>query len=436
MRNLLFFLLLPLLAPIRSFSQAARKPDIIIILADDLGWGDVGFHGSDIRTPHIDQLAREGVVLNYFYTAPICSPSRAGLMTGRYPNRFGLRQNVIPPWSDFGVDTSEVFLPQLLARAGYKNRAALGKWHLGDAYKRYLPLHRGFTHFYGFYNGALDYFTHLREGQLDWHNDSATCRDTGYTTDLITREAVRCIRQYAKDPSPFFLYVAYNAPHGPLQAKRGDLLSYGFDPAKPLFPHKGAQGQEGRGNTRRQTYSAMVTCLDSGVGTILQTLADLHLKNNTLVLFFSDNGAAPGGGGSSGELKGWKFQEWAGGVRAPAIVRWPEGMKEPRVTNQVTGYVDVLPTLLAAAGLKARSGKPLDGINMLSVWSGRRDSIDRYFYLGHGALIHSPWKVVKAHAGNPRMKEPADVLTNILTDPDEKHNLAAAHPDILRQLLG
>lgn len=429
MRKISLVLFFAMLLSVNSFGQQATRPNIIIILADDMGWGDVGFHGSEIKTPNIDALAREGVVLDQFYTAPICSPTRAGIMTGRYPNRFGLRQNVIPPWSKFGVDTAEVFLPEMLAAAGYKNRAALGKWHLGDAYKIYLPLHRGFTHFYGLYNGAFDYFTHKREGELDWHNDSATSRDKGYSTDLISQEAVRCIKAYAGD-SPFFLYVAYNAPHGPLQAKKEDLLLYGFDESKPLFSDKGGEGSTGRGNTKRQTYSAMVTCMDRGIGQILQTLREMHIENNTLVLFFSDNGAARNIGGSHGELRGWKFQEWSGGVRAPAIIRWPDGLKEPRTTEQVMGYVDVAPTLLAAAGLKGGTGKPFDGINMLPVLEGKTDSIDRYFYLGHGAIIHSPWKLVKAHAGNPAMKQEADGLFNILEDPAESSNVKASHPEI------
>lgn len=207
-------------------------------MADDLGNGDVGYHGSDIKTPNIDRLAKEGIMLNRFYVAPVCSPTRAGLLTGRYPNRFGLRETVIPPWRDFGVDTTEVFLPELLAGAGYKNRAVLGKWHLGHSRKAYHPLNRGFTHFYGHYNGAIDYFTHKREGELDWHNDYKTSYDEGYATDLITEEAVKSIQDYSDDGSPFFLYVAYNAPHGPLQAKNEDLVKYGFEDEKPLFSNR------------------------------------------------------------------------------------------------------------------------------------------------------------------------------------------------------
>lgn len=428
------FVMIAIAFQLTGFSQTAQKPNIIIILADDLGWGDLGFHGSDILTPNIDRLAQQSIVLDQFYTAPICSPTRAGLMTGRYPDRFGLRQNVIPPWSKFGVDTAETFLPEMLASAGYINRAAIGKWHLGATYKKYLPLHRGFTHFYGFYNGALDYFTHLREGELDWHNDTAVSYDKGYSTDLISREAVKCIREYSGQ-SPFFVYVAYNAPHVPLQAKKEDLLKYGFDESKPVFSHKGNYGKTGRGNTRWQTYAAMVTGMDRGVGQILQALKDLHIEDNTIVLFMSDNGANKNGGGSSGGLRGWKFQEWSGGVRSPALIRWPDKFKGSHITPQLMGYVDVMPTLCKIAGIPDRSSeRPFDGINLLPVLSGQEKNIDRYLYLGHGAIMHGKWKLVKAHAGNPAMKQKKNLLFNIIKDTAERSNVIDEYPDIYKQL--
>ncbi len=435
MYRLVFVFFVTFLISFISHSQPVQKPNIIIILADDMGWGDVGFHGSDIRTPNLDKLSKEGIVLDNFYTAPICSPSRAGLMTGRYPDRFGLRENVIPPWRKFGVDTSEVFIPQMLAEAGYTNRAAIGKWHLGHAFKRYLPLHRGFTHFYGFYNGAIDYFTHKRMGELDWHDDSAVCRDKGYSTDLITKEAVKCIQKYAKQSSPFFIYVAYNAPHTPYQAKKEDLLPYGYDKDKPLIPPlRDAYGEIGRGNSKRQTYAAMVTCMDRGIGKMMQTLSTLHIKHNTLVLFFSDNGAKPNGGGSHGILRGWKFQEWNGGVRAPAIISWPDGFEEPRTTEQVMGYVDVMPTLRAIAGVEGRPKKLFDGMNLLPVLEGKVKNIDRYFYLGNGAIIHWPWKLIEQHAGNPAMHEKVDVLFNLVRDPTEKNNVKDIYPKVYKRL--
>ena len=242
-----------------------------------------------------------------------------------------------------------------------------------------------------------------------------------------------CIHQYA-GKSPFFVYVAYNAPHGPLQAKKEDLLRYGFDENKPLFPHKGAYGQKGRGNNKRQTYSAMVTCMDRGVGQILQALKDMHIDQNTLVLFLSDNGAQKGAGGSSGALRGWKFQEWAGGVRSPAIIRWPSGLKGGREIDQVAGYVDVMPTFLNLAGVKEKPKKPFDGINILPVLKGKVKQIDRYFYLGYGAIIHGPWQLVTANAGNSAMKEQKDLLFNILKDSTEHNNVIEKQPDIYKDL--
>jgi len=398
------------------------KPNIIVIVADDLGWGDVGYHGSSIRTPHLDRLSKEGIELNRFYTAAICSPTRAGLLTGRYPDRFGLRSTVIPPWSSFGVDTSEVFLPEMLALAGYQDRAMLGKWHLGHASLTYHPLNRGFTHFYGHLNGAIDYFTHQREGELDWHNDFDVSHDKGYSTDLITDEAIRNITQYSKKGSPFFLYIAYNAPHSPLQAKKNDLLSYGFDENKPLFGKK-TDNQQGRGNTKRQTYSAMVSNMDANIGRILQLLNTLEIDDNTLVWFQSDNGAAPGEGGSSGQLKGTKFTEWEGGVRAPAIVRWPKGFEGGYVNNQVMGYIDVMPTLLAVAGVKSLPKKPFDGLSMVSVLADQTKKIDRNLFLGAGAIVNQEWKLIEGPSVNPRMRIQDDQLFHITNDLSEKWNV-------------
>lgn len=426
-------LILGLLFTHVAVAQDAKKPNIVIILADDLGWGDVGFHGSEIKTPNLDQLAKEGVILSHFYTAPVCSPTRAGLLTGRYPNRFGLRETVVPPWCEFGVDLEEKLLPEYLVDSGYENRTILGKWHLGHAQKRFLPLARGFTHFYGHYNGAIDYFTHLREGELDWHNDWDTSRDEGYSTDLISDEAVKNIKEYAG--KPFMLYVAYNAPHGPLQAKQEDLLEYGFDESKPLF-NKNTEGYggQGKGNTKRQTYSAMVTNMDRGIGKILQTIKEAGIEDNTLVLFFSDNGAAPGEGSSSGELKGSKFTEWDGGVRSPAIIRWPEGFKGGRTVDQVMGYIDVLPTVVNAAGARSDSPKPLDGINMLPVLQGDVQTIERDMYLGYGSIVNNQWKLVETNNGNPRMNNKTDVLFDIMKDPSETNNVRKDHVKAYQEL--
>lgn len=419
----------------------AKKPNIIIILADDLGWGDLGYHGSDIKTPNIDQLSKEGIILNRYYTAPICSPTRAGLMMGRYPNRVGIRQTTIPPWSDFGLDTSEVILPQMLASAGYKNRALVGKWHLGELIQ-YNPLRRGFTHFYGHLNGAIDYFSHKRENEVDWHNDYASSKDQGYSTDLLGAEAVKCVKNYSKQQSPFFMYVAFNAPHGPWQAKESDLKLYGYDPSKPKYTRAGAEADGetgdlvGHGNTIRQTYQAMVTCLDRNVGYILNELKAQHIEDNTIVMFMSDNGAPPGGkSGNNGALTGGKFQEWEGGVRVDAMIKWPAGFKGGWTCEQLLGYVDVTPTLLDIVGYKSAPKRPFDGMSMLSILDGDKKSITRSIYLGHGAIINNQYKLIKAHAGNPIMKLDEDLLFNIPTDFTEKTNVKAANPEVYHQLL-
>lgn len=433
MNRLIFAFALWVLTPcMQAHAQAeAQRPNIIIILADDLGWGDVGYHGSAIRTPNIDRLAKEGIELNRYYVAAVCSPTRAGLLTGRYPDRFGLRSTVIPPWSDFGVDTREVFLPEMLAKAGYKNRTVLGKWHLGHAALRYHPLNRGFTHFYGHLNGAIDYFTHKREGELDWHNDFAVSYDKGYSTDLLTDEAVRNIKNHHRD-SPFFLYVAYNAPHSPLQAKEEDMIPYGYDRSKPSFG-KGdhGEGKEGRGNTQQQTYSAMVTNMDYNIGRILNTLQELGIEDNTIVLFQSDNGPAPGIKGSdSGGLRGAKFTEWEGGVRVPAIIRWPDGFKGSKRIDQVMGYVDVMPTLLEIAGVKETPKNTLDGISMVPVLTGKKKLIDRALYLGPGTLVTNEWKLILASDKNPKMDLKEDHLFQIAEDKSEKNNVAKQYPKI------
>lgn len=408
-----------------SVADTLKPPNIVIVLADDLGWGDVGYHGSTIQTPHLDSLAQTAIRLNRFYVAPISTPTRAGLLTGRYPDRMGVRHDVIPPWRDFGIEPGELFLPQELKKAGYKHRAVIGKWHLGHSRKKYHPLSKGFTHFYGHFNGAIDYFSHQREGEPDWHDNWKSSYDKGYSTDLITDQAVQCIKAYAGEEHPFFLYVAYNAPHTPLQAKEDDLKLYGFDPTKKRF---GKGDKTGRGNNREQTYAAMVTGMDRGIGQIIRALEETGELDHTFFLFFSDNGPDIG---SSGGLRGKKFTEFEGGVRVPALLSWPSKLKGGRTIHQVMGYVDVMPTILDILGLPSEA--EFDGLSMLSVLTGRTDSIARNFYLGSGSVVSDQWKYIgKGH--NPRIKAATDMLFKIETDPLEKHNVIDAYREKAAEL--
>lgn len=388
-----------------------KHPNIVIVLADDLGWGDVGYHGSSIKSPNLDNLAETAIRLNRFYVAPVSTPTRAGTLTGRYPNRMGVRHVVIPPWRDYGIEPNEIFLPQELEKAGYKHRAVIGKWHLGHSRKKYYPLNKGFTHFYGHLNGAIDYFSHKREGELDWHDDWESSYDKGYSTDLLTEHAVECIKDYADENKPFFVYVAYNAPHAPLQAKDEDLMLYGFNPTEPRF---GKGDKTGRGNNREQTYAAMVTSLDRGIGQIIQALKDTDEFENTLFLFFSDNGPDVG---SSGELRGRKFLEYEGGVRVPALISWPAKFDGKRTIDQVMGYVDVMPTIMEILG--QQSTAEFDGMSMLSILTGEKESIERNLYLGLGAVVSNEWKFIeKGH--NTKMKMDSNMLFKIDTDPFNK----------------
>src|SRR5678815_4496129 len=195
-------------------AEPAKKPNIVFILADDLGRHDCGFMGgTEIKTPHLDKLAAAGTKLDAFYVQPVCSPTRAAFLTGRYPMRYGLHVGVVRPWATYGLPLDERLLPQALKEVGYET-AITGKWHLGHFQPAYLPTHRGFDHQYGHYNGAIDYNTHIRDGGFDWHRDDQVCRDEGYSTHLIAREAAAFIAE-AAGRKPFFLYVPFNAVHAP-----------------------------------------------------------------------------------------------------------------------------------------------------------------------------------------------------------------------------
>jgi arylsulfatase B len=402
--------------------DAAPKPNIVYILADDLGWNDVSYHGSNIRTPNIDRIAKEGLELDRFYVCPICSPTRSGLMTGRWPQRFGLMRSVVPPWRDFGLDPEETTIAEMLAGAEYEQRTVVGKWHLGHSSRKYHPLNQGFTGFYGHYNGALDYFTHQREGELDWHRGFDSSYDKGYSTDLLADEAVRVIDN-ADAAAPFFLYVPFNAPHSPFQATEEDLAAN--DHIK---------------RPQRKMLAAMVTGLDRGIGRILDALDRKGIADNTIVWFSSDNGGVEEPRSSNQPLRGKKGDVFEGGVRVTAAVRWPQGFQGGRKIDAVTGYIDVYPTLMAVAGVEQSPGKPLDGRNMLPVFRGEAEGEPRtwYHYIAQRgnseklAVMEGDWKLVllddRIDLAEQRDRIPR-MLFNLQKDPYEKQDLAAEHPD-------
>lgn len=421
---------------------ADGRPNIVLILADDLGWNDVSYHGGDIPTPSIDRIASEGVELDRFYACPVCSPTRAGLMTGRYPIRFGMQRAVCRPFLTVGVPAEEETLPEMLARAGYRQRGIAGKWHIGHAFRRFHPLNQGFTSFVGHYNGNIDYYTHFREGQLDWHRGFESNADEGYSTDLIADEAVRFIDQHAA-AGPFFLYVPFNAPHTPLQV-----------PDQWLAPFSAVEDE------RRRIYMAMVAAMDAAIGRILEALQRTGVEDDTLVWFASDNGGQALADNTP--LRAGKGTVYEGGTRVAAALRWPNGISgEGRKVAGLMSYLDVLPTLRRVAGLGAAEGpgEPLDGEDVFDLIAGTEPDRKRRFfsyYERYGdeqlALIDGDWKIVRRGApilgANPadapppqlparqRQVRPVTVeLFNLKTDPLEKVDLAKRERERTQEML-
>jgi arylsulfatase B len=417
----LFFLLLAFVPA----TIAAARPNILIMVADDLGYGDVGFNGGKvIATPNLDRLAATGMRLTNFRTCPMCSPTRAGLLTGRWPLRFGLMRAVVPPWSPYGIPSEENTMAESLGNAGYGERVIIGKWHLGHARREFLPLAQGFTAFYGHYNGAIDYFTHVREGETDWHRNDSTVKEEGYATDLLAAEAVRFLGARPAE-KPWLLYLPFGAPHSPFQAKPEDLRKY-------------SQFKQ----PDRRAYAAMVDSLDQAVGRVISALEARPDATNTIVLFFSDNGGIPRVGSSNAPWRGAKLSVYEGGTRVCAAIRWPAGgLKGGGEFDGRIGYIDVLPTLLAAADIKSPGN--LDGINCLPALRGEAKLPARpwFSYIHQGEMAHASvhdadWKLV-AHGDFFAEKSDAPPeleLYDLKSYPAEATDVANKHPEIVARL--
>jgi len=400
----------------------ADRPNIVFILADDLGFKDVGYQGGDIKTPNIDKLASEGTRLDQFYVQPVCSPTRSSLMTGRYPIRYGLQIGVIRPWAEHGLPLEERTLARALKEAGYTT-AICGKWHLGHLSSQYLPTSRGFDHQYGHYNGALDYFTHIRDGGLDWNRNDQPLREEGYTTNLIADESVRLIEQH--DTSrPLFLYVPFNAVHSPFQAPQNYI---------DMYKHIE--------NKRRRLYAAMLTCMDDAIGRIVSALQKRRLKHNTLLIFCSDNGGV-GGVADNGPLRGQKAQLYEGGIRVPAVAVWPGVLKAGAVVKEPLHIVDMYPTLLKLAGAKLEQTLPIDGKDAWPTIAQGRHSPHEEILLNitpaTGAIRRGDWKLVYNGSIGANNTGPVDKkvfeLFNLSEDPYEKNDLADKYPQKFQEL--
>lgn len=405
--------------------RADERPNIVLIMTDDQGYADASCYGSDtIHTPRIDRLAREGLRFTDFHSgAPVCTPTRAGLLTGRYQQRAGL-SDVIHASPDtnrhIGLQPEEVTLAECLQRAGY-HTGMFGKWHLGHLPK-HNPVRHGFDEFRGFMGGNVDYFTHVdTAGYHDWWDGLEQVREEGYVTDLLTRHAVDFIRSNRE--RPFFLYVPHEAPHNPWQAP--------FD--EPIREVGGEVTWESPPDPRK-TYRVMVEEMDRSVGAIVDALEE-HDVLNTFVFFCSDNGAnrkIADLHNSNGDLRGDKADVWEGGHRVPGIAWYPGRIKAGRETSECATTMDLMPTILSVAGAQGPTDRKMDGMDLSGLLFEGRPLPERSLVWDlrkARAVRRGPWKLVEGERGQ---KGPG--LFNMAEDYREQNDLAAANPDKVSEL--
>ena len=405
-------------------SADPARPNVVLIMTDDMGWADIGSYGApDIRTPNIDNLARDGVKLTDFYSnGVLCTPTRAGLMSGRYQQRYGLEialPNEGAPEADRGLPATGRTLPRLLKNNGYAT-ALVGKWHLG--YKaEYSPSAHGFDYFFGLKSGYHDYYTHHSgNGKPDlWENDRPI-EAGGYMTDLITERAVKFIEQTAG--RPFFIDVAYNAPHWPYQVP--DKPSVAPDNGRHVMPGDPA-------TSTRADYVAMVERVDRGVGEVLRALERRGVATNTIVIFTNDNGGE--WLANNAPLFNRKLTVWEGGIRVPALIRWPGRIPAGKVSDQVGITMDLTASILGATGTAVPVDARLEGINLLPILEGRTADIERTLFWrtttgnrSQKAVRRGDWKLV--------IDGTHTFVFNVRTDISERQDLASRRQDIAQKL--
>lgn len=442
--NFIVWICIVFLLDLPTFSTSAqenRKPNIIIIYADDLGYGDLGSYGGDIPTPNIDRIGEEGIRFTDFYvTAPACTPSRYSLLTGSYPQRsLHHLDQVIMPGQDHHLDESEVTLAELLKRQNYVT-GIMGKWHLGSNKPSYLPMNHGFDVFSGHKGGCIDYFTHVYGGMGNfWIVNGKPATEKGYSTELITDHAIDFIDQVKGNAKPFFLYIPYNAPHygktdpdtiPEVTVSLGEGTYRAYKMMNSLqAPEEYVNRFSHVKDPYRRVYSAMVSSLDDNVGRVISKLESEGLSENTIVWFISDNGGYAEkfhGHASNGLLRGEKATLWEGGIRVPALVRWRKKIQPNQIISQPACNIDLVPTLGAITGFAdTLSYLPIDGEDISQVlFSKKMFERDIYWrYNDQTAFRRAEWKL---HNENE--------LYNLKSDVGEKNNLAAEYPDKLKEL--
>jgi len=404
-------------------AAAAERPNFIIILADDLGYGDTSTYGGWIETPHLDRLAAEGMKFTDFHASGnVCSPTRAGLMTGRYQQRAGIpgviNADPAQPVHHTGLETSEVTFAERLKEAGYRT-GMFGKWHLGYA-KRFNPVHHGFDRFRGYVSGNIDYISHYdRMGTYDWWDGLELIEEEGYSTHLITKHALAFIEE--NRGRPFCLYIAHEAVHSPYQGP-GDRAVRGPEAREARRERRGERGDV------KEAYRQMMKEMDDGIGQVTATVKRLGLAENTLVFFFSDNGANRNG--VNAPLRGYKGSNWEGGHREPAVAWWPGHIKPGSVTDQLAISLDLMPTMLALAGVPAPEGHKLDGVSLVPVLLEGRSLGNRKLFWNGKAMRDGPWKLIIDGKGTKGVG-----LYNLDKDVGEQHNLADEYPQRVEAML-
>lgn len=431
--------------PAWSQPTNSRRPNIVIILADDLGYGDIGgIYGGMAPTPNLDRMAQEGMAFTDFHSnGPSCSPTRAALITGRYPQRVGIEKPLPTDWDDEGIgrNRDEVTIGEYLGKAGYAT-ALYGKWHLGK-HPSANPVLHGFDDFRGMTCGCGDYFTKTdRNGVRDWwHNDKRVFQE-GYATDVITDNAVEFIQN--NKSRAFFLYVAYNAIHFPWQTAEDYDLETRQEGGDYTGSEPGVNSKLGPHSPKevRDVVHQMVARLDEGVGRILKALKQAGIDEQTLVFFTSDNGGylhynngVWSEVSSNGPFRGQKGQLYEGGHRVPAIARWPGTIKAGTVTSATTMTFDLLPTVLDLLGVPLPAGnsaRELDGASILSLLTENSPPAARVLYWrtpGQKAVREGNWKLVATRTGD------APELFDLGSDPSETSNLAERYPDKVQALM-
>lgn len=405
-------------------TQPAPKPNVVLIITDDMGHGDLSLTGAtDIRTPNLDALAGAGVRFTDFYSnGPLCTPTRAALISGRYQQRVGLEEalsNASTAHVERGLAARGTSLPQLVKNQGYAT-GLIGKWHLG--YKpEYSPLAHGFDVFWGLKSGYVDYYTHTAgDGRPDLFEGDTPVTADGYMTDLITDRALRFVRE--RKDRPFFLEVAYSAPHWPYQP-----------PGKPSRARDNAKHLDARDDDpgTRADYARMVERADAGIGQLMRLLDSLRLTRNTLVIFTNDNGGEWLSRNAPFRHRKWTL--WEGGIRVPTIMRWPGRIPAGRLSPQVGITMDLSATILAAVGAPVPSGAQYEGISLIPAASTPASVQPRALFwrtkaggVSQSAIRDGDWKLL--------VDGPAALLFDVRRDPGEQRDLAASRPDVAKRL--